>query len=39
MGKGNRNYKANVFSHLFGEPAAELELFNSAGVLMNDSSE
>jgi len=29
MGKSNRNYKASMFSHLFGEPEAELELLNA----------
>ena len=29
MSKVNRNYKASVFSHLFGEPGNELELYNA----------
>jgi hypothetical protein len=29
MGKVNRNFKASVFSHLFGEPEKELELYNA----------
>jgi hypothetical protein len=29
MGKGNRNYKASLFSHLFSEPERELELYNA----------
>ena len=29
MGKVNRNYKAGVFSHLFGEPSMERGLYNA----------
>ena len=29
MSKINRNFKASVFTHLFGEPAKELELYNA----------
>jgi hypothetical protein len=29
MSKVNRNFKASVFSHLFGEPDKELELYNA----------
>jgi polyhydroxyalkanoate synthesis regulator phasin len=29
MSKLNRNYKAGVFTHLFGEPQKELELYNA----------
>jgi DNA-binding transcriptional regulator YhcF (GntR family) len=29
MSKLNRNYKAGVFTHLFGEPKNELELYNA----------
>ena len=29
MSKINRNYKASVFTHLFGEPEKELELYNA----------
>jgi hypothetical protein len=29
MGKVNRNYKASLFSHLFGEPDKEYELYNA----------
>ena len=29
MSRGNRNYKASVFSHLFGTPQCELELYNA----------
>jgi len=29
MAKANRKYKASVFSHLFGEPQKELELYNA----------
>ena len=29
MGKVNRNFKASVFTHLFGEPEKELELYNA----------
>ena len=29
MSKVNRNYQASVFTHLFGEPEKELELYNA----------
>jgi len=29
MSKVNRNFKASVFTHLFGEPAKEFELYNA----------